>query len=93
VILQGGYLFFLLYCISVQLNDVDAGFWMVVYSLAFLTAVYSMSMNTKLNSTVAIIALIIALLLAIPNWPLNEEEYRELGGLILIAFGHRFLLN
>ena len=79
------YLLLLCYCVLVQHNDVDALLWMVLYGVAVLTILLSRAFLQLLVAVVAVLGVF---------WlgaPVNEEEWRELGGLLLVAVGHGVL--
>ena len=85
MLLRVCYVLLLGYCVVVQHNDVDALLWMVLYGAAVVTAV--------LPRSVPQLAVVVCALLGI-GWlglPVNEEEWRELGGLLLVAIGHALL--
>ena len=79
------YVLLLCYCLVVQHNDVDALLWMVLYGAAVITILLSRASLQLLVAAVALLGLF---------WlgaPVNEEEWRELGGLLLVAVGHGLL--
>ena len=79
------YTLLLCYCVVVQHNDVDALLWMGLYCVAVLTIFVSRALLQLLVAVVAVLGLV---------WlgaPVNEEEWRELGGLLLVAVGHGLL--
>ena len=84
------YFLLLIYCFSVQYNDSDAVLWMFLYGCAALSVLPFLFRRPQ--PALAMIVLCVggtsAVLWAFLCWPFNEEEMREVGGLILITIGH-----
>ena len=79
------YALLLCYCVVVQHNDVDSGVWMGLYGAAVVTILLPRALPQLLVSIIAVLGLF---------WlglPVNEEEWRELGGLLLVTIGHGLL--
>ena len=88
----GTFLYFLLllYCVTVQYNDVDAVGWMLFYGIA-ATSVIPFMFGTPMRLLAlsgVCIGGISSLLWGVLCWPLNEEELREIGGFLVITIGH-----
>jgi hypothetical protein len=84
------YFILLLYCITVQYNDVDTLHWMLVYGIAAASLMPFIAgyKPPYIAQGIGCVALVMALHWSFISWPVNEEELREIGGLLLIMSGH-----
>ena len=87
------YLLLLLYCIVVQHNDVDSTQWMLIYgaSAVSLFPIFLGYRSTSVYRLISLVAFCGAVYWSWMHWPLNEEEYREVGGFLVIAVGHQLV--
>jgi hypothetical protein len=87
------YFLLLLYCCAVQYNDVDGLVWMSFYGTAALSILPLFARRGLSNVYWGISAICFPMALSwlLLSWPLNAEEWRETGGLLMVAFGHAML--